>query len=98
MVLIGLATMLSKVVCIIMGIALLFFMPKWLLTYWEGSEAKSADNDKQPQGKIVAMDKNEENVKKENEIKDLANAIESLKSTLYSIAMIALIICCFSSR
>lgn len=44
------------------------------------------------------MDKNEENVKKENEIKDLANAIESLKSTLYLIAMIALIICCFSSR
>ena len=83
MVLIGLATMLSKVVCIIMGIALLCFMPKWLLTYWEGSEAKSADNDKQPQ---------------ENEIKDLANAIESLKSTLYLIAMIALIICCFSSR
>lgn len=93
-----LVIMLSKVVYMIMCIAFLCLMSKWLVIYWKESEAKSADNDKQPQGKIVAMDKNEENVKKENEIKDLTNAIESLKSTLYLIAMIALIICCFSSR
>lgn len=88
-----LVIMLSKVVCIIMSIAFMCFMLKWLLVYWKESEEKSADNDNRLQGKIVAMDKNEE-----NEIKDLTNSIESLRSTLYLIAMIAFIICCFSSR
>lgn len=49
------------------------------------------------------MDKPEENVKKENvknenEIKDLTNAIESLKSTLYVMAMLAYIMWYFSSH
>lgn len=93
-----LVIMLAKVVYIIMSIAFLCLMSKWLVIYWKESEAKSADNDKQPQGKIVAMDKNEENVKKENEIKDLTNAIESLRSTLYTIAVLAFAIWYFSSR
>lgn len=49
-------------------------------------------------GRIVVMDKNEENAKNENEIKDLTNAINSLKSTLYLIAMLAYIIWYFSSH
>lgn len=44
------------------------------------------------------MDKNEENAKNENEIKDLTNAIESLRSTLYTIAVLAFAIWYFSSR
>lgn len=46
--------------------------------------------------RIVEMDKTEENVKKENEIKDLTNAIKHLESTLYLMAMLAFIMWYFS--
>lgn len=61
-------------------------------------EIKTAEHVKSEDTIIKEIIKNEENAKNENEIKDLTNAIESLRSTLYLIAMLAFLIWYFNYR
>ena len=55
-------------------------------------EIKTAEHVKSEDTIVREIIKNEEIVKKENEIKDLTSAIKSLESTLYLMAMLAFII------
>ena len=59
---------------------------------------KTAEHVKSEDTIVREMIKNEEIVKKENEIKDLTNAIKHLESTLYFMAMLAFIMWYFSSH
>lgn len=61
-------------------------------------EIKTAEHVKSEDNIVKEIIKNEENAKNENEIKDLTNAIESLESTLYLMAMLAFIMWYFSSH
>ena len=61
-------------------------------------EIKTAENVKSEDTIVREIIKNEEIVKKENEIKDLTSAVKSLESTLYLIAMLAFLIWYFNYR
>ena len=55
-------------------------------------EIKTSEHVKSEDTIVKEIIKNEENAKNENEIEKLTNAIKSLESTLYLIAMLAFII------